>query len=218
MILPYVYKLIHRETGQFYFGYRSKNVYLGLRSIDDLGIKYFTSSKTIKKSFGEFEYSVLAELYTAEYAYDLEQELIREHWGNPLLLNRHYHAEGKDRWRNTGHSEETKKHLSKVRTGYKTNKPAWNAGKTKETDISLRKMSNSLLGNIPWNKNISKDDPRRQTGERNSFFGRKHSEETLIRIKEKAQNRVRKECEYCGKIITPSNYSRWHGKNCKEKL
>lgn len=117
---------------------------------------------------------------------------------------------------NNRHSDETKKKMSEARMGYKTYKPAWNAGKTKETDAALAKMSESLQGKIPWNKNISEDDPRRQAGERNSFFGKTHSEETIIKIREKAKSRISKKCEYCGKLTSPSNHSRWHNNNCKE--
>jgi hypothetical protein len=28
---------------------------------------------------------------------------------------------------------------------------------------------------------------------------------------------LQKICEYCGKSFGPSNYSRWHGDNCKKR-
>ena len=118
---------------------------------------------------------------------------------------------------NNKHTEETKKLLSKVRTGYKTGKPAWNTGKTKDTDESLKKMSNSLLGNIPWNKDIDKNDPRRQTGERNSFFGKTHDVETRAHMSEIAKSRPKYECCYCGKLNNINNHNRWHNDNCKKK-
>lgn len=121
------------------------------------------------------------------------------------------------RFDNVWHSEETKKTISEARLGYKTEKPAWNTGKTKETDLSLAKMSESLLGNIPWNKNISKDDPRILRGEQNGFFGKRHSEKTLDRIREKAKNRMRYDCIHCGASVTQGNLTRWHNDNCKKK-
>ena len=45
-ILPYVYKLTHKETGQFYIGYRKANK---VQSYCDIGIVYFSSSKEIEK-------------------------------------------------------------------------------------------------------------------------------------------------------------------------
>lgn len=58
------------------------------------------------------------------------------------------------RERNGGvwHSEETKKTISKMRKGYKTGKPAWNTGLTKETNTSVAKMAEKRKGTIPWNK------------------------------------------------------------------
>lgn len=56
-------------------------------------------------------------------------------------------------------SEETKKKMSE-------NNGKWNKGLTKETSESIRmgaeKISKKLLGRIPWNKGINKDDPRFQ--------------------------------------------------------
>ena len=217
MILPYVYKLTHKDNNQYYFGYRSRNVILGLASSDDLGIKYFTSSHSIKRDFSKYDFEIVAEFFKSEDAYDVEQELIREHWGNPLLLNKHYHAADKTRWKNTGHSNETRQKMSITRTGYKTGKPAWNTGKTEDTDESLKKMSNSLLGNIPWNKSISADDPRSQSGEKNGFFGKTHNIETKAHLSEVAKNRPKYECCHCGKFNTITNHNRWHNDNCKKK-
>jgi hypothetical protein len=118
---------------------------------------------------------------------------------------------------NNKHSDETRKKLSVARIGYKTGKPSWNTGKTKDTDESLKKMSNSLLGNILWNKSIAEDDPRRQVGERNSFFGKTHDAETKAHLSEVAKNRPKYECCYCGKFNTITNHNRWHNDNCKKK-
>jgi hypothetical protein len=145
MILPYVYRLVHKESGAFYFGYRSKNVTLSLRSEDDLGVKYFTSSRIIRKSFSEYTYEVIAEFFDKNLAYDFEQELIRENWGNPLLLNKHYHAEDKSRWKNDGHSEESKKKMT---------------GKKRSPEFSEYR-SKVMKGRVPWNKGLTKEtDPR----------------------------------------------------------
>ena len=54
MYLAYVYKLTHKFTKEYYYGYRSANIELKLQSVDDLGIHYFTSSTYITESnFGE---------------------------------------------------------------------------------------------------------------------------------------------------------------------
>lgn len=108
-VLPYAYKLVHRETGQFYFGYRFKNK---VRAELDLGIKYFTSSKIVKPKFYEFNFQVLAEFFDAADAYAFEQHLIEENFKNPLILNAHYHKNGGNHFlQKAPHSEESKKKI-----------------------------------------------------------------------------------------------------------
>lgn len=84
---PYVYYGIHSVTKQFYFGYRKNNVELHRTSDQDLPI-YQTSSKEVKPIFEDFVWQILAEFETGEDAYDFEQALIYENWGDPLMLNR----------------------------------------------------------------------------------------------------------------------------------
>lgn len=95
MILPYVYKLVHKTTGQFYFGSRWKNK---VSSSNDLGILYFTSSKYVKPKFDEFDSMIIAEFFNWEDAYIFEQKLIHEHWDNPLKLNMKYHLNETKLW------------------------------------------------------------------------------------------------------------------------
>lgn len=87
--LPYVYQLIHKSTGRFYIGHRRKNVQLGLKSENDLWIKYFSSSKQVElANRDDFEATVVAEFFDPESAIRFEQTLINAAWGNPLLINR----------------------------------------------------------------------------------------------------------------------------------
>jgi hypothetical protein len=89
IVKPYVYRLTHRATGRFYIGFRSKNVKLRRHHSDDLGVKYFTSSREITKStFSEYDSVILGEFDTAEQAYWFEQTSIDENWTNPLLINK----------------------------------------------------------------------------------------------------------------------------------
>jgi len=85
--LPYVYKLVHKETGEFYIGFRCANK---VPANEDLGIKYFTSSKLVKKTFENFECFVLGEFEDKDAAYTFEQNLIKECFSNPLILNKHW--------------------------------------------------------------------------------------------------------------------------------
>jgi hypothetical protein len=80
----YVYTCTHKETGEFYFGYRCANK---VPPIEDLGIYYFTSSKHVKPRFHEFKYEILKEFDNKEDAHKFEQQLIIENKGSPKSLN-----------------------------------------------------------------------------------------------------------------------------------
>lgn len=97
-IYPYVYRLDHPITGEFYIGSRCANK---VPAHLDLGIKYKTSSKYVKPRFTEFTYIIVAEFFDAGSAYDFEQELIHESWGLPGLMNKVCHH-GKLRFSTTG--------------------------------------------------------------------------------------------------------------------
>lgn len=114
---PYVYKLIHKETGQFYIGYRSANI---KPPSEDLSI-YRTSSNLIHEiGFDNFNWQIVAELESADAAYELENVMIEECINDPLCLNRHFTKSGKMHFRRNGpFTEEAKAKLAKSMTGKK---------------------------------------------------------------------------------------------------
>lgn len=182
MILPYVYKLTNKTTGEFYFGYRSKNVTLGLSSGQDLGYSYFTSSKHIKPIFNQFNYEIIAEFYSANDAYDFEQELIKDNFSSTLCLNGHYQKSNeKGRWKNSGHTEETKRKMK---------------GRTR-TDEFKQHRSVIMKGSIPWNKGLTKDtDSRmanlsvaRKLAGNDHQLGTKHSYDRIEKVRDKLTGR-----------------------------
>lgn len=123
MILSYVYKLIHKQTNEFYFGMRFGNIRLNRKSEDDLGIHYQSSSNLVKlRGFENFDYYILAEFFEVSDAFNFEQELIKEHLKHPLCLNQY-----------VAFNNETMFHYT-------------NAGKTKENDPGILKMSKNLSG------------------------------------------------------------------------
>lgn len=85
-IYPYVYKCTHRETGEFYIGYRRANK---LPAVEDLPL-YQTSSKFVRPRFDEFDWEILAEFFDPTDAYRFEQEHIKENWHDPQCLNKMY--------------------------------------------------------------------------------------------------------------------------------
>lgn len=93
-VLPYVYQLVHKETGEFYIGFRYVNVKLNRTSHEDLP-QYKTSSKKVKPVFDQFDWGIIAEFEDRDAAYTYEQQLIYENWSNPLILNQRCHHTGK---------------------------------------------------------------------------------------------------------------------------
>lgn len=87
MYFPYVYIVTSRISGKFYIGMRSANKVVAEQ---DLGIKYFTSSKYVRNNFHEFDTKIIAYFADQLSAFQFENELIKEHWDDPLLLNKHY--------------------------------------------------------------------------------------------------------------------------------
>lgn len=97
--LPYVYRLTNRSTADFYIGYRCANK---KPAEEDIGYHYFSSCKSIKHTFTEYDIEIVAEFFDASAAYDFEQELIFENWGNPKLINAHVVKNGKRQFARRG--------------------------------------------------------------------------------------------------------------------
>ena len=98
--VPYVYICTHKETNQFYIGYREANVKLNRPSHLDLP-EYKTSSTTIRPDFHDYTWTIVAEFFDPSDAYTFEQHLIFDNWKNPLLLNGHYNL-GENQFRVSG--------------------------------------------------------------------------------------------------------------------
>ena len=161
-IYPYVYVCTHKITGHYYIGYRSAN---SVSSDIDLP-KYKTSSLIVKPDFENYNWQILAEFFNGDDAYDFEQQLISEHWNDPLLLNEHHrhHCDGRFKSK-TGRivSDETKEKLRQANLGKKYSpetiekraskrrgKPTWNSGiKTGPQSQERRSaISQALKGKI----------------------------------------------------------------------
>jgi hypothetical protein len=142
--MPYVYKLVHKTTGQFYIGSRYAES-LHLPSHLDLP-QYKTSSKVIRDiGFDNFDWQIIAEFFDGDDAWDYEQELIAENFNDPLILNaRHFHRKGKCRTIGPM-SEETKAKISAAKKGKTTalkGKPSPLRGKPK-TQAHIQKWVES---------------------------------------------------------------------------
>lgn len=94
----YVYKITNKNTNEFYIGGRGCKI----DPINDLGVKYFSSSKILKKMISNlgiesFTFIILNDKYTTwKECYDSEQYMIHSEWGNPLLINKSCYFGKKD--------------------------------------------------------------------------------------------------------------------------
>jgi len=199
--MPYVYMCVHKVTKEFYIGYREHNVKCNKVSSLDI-FSYKTSSKIIKKQFSNFDITIIAEFFCGADAFEFEQNLIKQHWGDPLLLNKHYRLpNGQKRFSsNTGYWKGKKNPAVSVSNSRRT---SWNKGLTKEDprilaasmkidpELSRERFSKSMK---QWHQNHS------VAGENNPMFG----------VKRKTIH-----CDHCNRDIPDANYYRWHGARCK---
>jgi hypothetical protein len=91
----YTYKIIHKSTGQFYFGSRSANIKKKVAPCEDLGKMYFSSSSNLKQMIvdqgvSNFDFTIIYESHDILECYWLEQCLIRDNIKHPNCLNRHF--------------------------------------------------------------------------------------------------------------------------------
>ena len=230
MILPYVYKLTHKETRQFYIGVRYGNKYPALL---DLGKRYWSSSKIVKPKFDEYDICIIAEFFNREDAIDFEQKLIEDNWNDPLILNKAIQVS--KTFRCIGHTDATRLKMSNAKKGKAPNnkgKPMSvetkekiriaNTGK-KHSNETIQKLSQLMTGNT-WG--FQKGNP--------GSTGRPCSDETKKKISNAGKGRIpsaetkkkqslaskgipknKSECPYCKRLFSPVNMSRYHGSKCK---
>ena len=216
--LPYVYRLDHPTTGEFYIGYRSANKKPSYQDLPE----YKTSSKIVKSRFDEFNWTILAEFFIGEDAYDFEQLTIFENWNNPLILNNSCYY-GKARLRNNGHSEETKAKLSAARQGFtfseesKAKISSSHIGKTLSIEHRA-KLCIARIGKSSPNKG-KKSSTETKAKLSAIHFGSKRSDETKASMSawQKGVPKEVVDCPHCSKSGGISNMKRYHFDNCKFK-
>ena len=99
--------------------------------------------------------------------------------------------------------------------------------KLKESWTDERKQ---LIGSIMKGRKWANPSPLKGrkrpdlTGEKNGFYGKTHSPETIARFKEKNKDKIpswigiKMECPYCNRMLDPGNYKQFHGENCRVKF
>ena len=133
--VPYVYICTHKETNQFYIGYRMANVELNIPSHLDLP-EYKTSSTTVRPAWSNYTWTIVAEFFDPSHAYAFEQQMICDNWDNPLLLNSYYRLGEHKQFRNRGGKPSGRKGKPSGKKGIPngpqqnpSSKPAWNKDK-----------------------------------------------------------------------------------------
>jgi hypothetical protein len=187
-ILPYVYICIHKTTEEFYIGYRSANK---VPSSEDLGKVYFTSSKRVKPIFEEFNFYIIAEFFDSNDAYNHEQTLIKDHFNDALCINQHYISPDNFYGKFNPGTTKISREKAKSRMLSEHN-PCYNQSKeTKNKLSSIVSLRNSKL---------TSDEKKLKYGnyaETNGFYKKKHSEDTILILREK-------NTRYEYKLISPS--------------
>jgi len=98
-IPAYVYRLVYKPTGQYYYGYRKANIWYKRMPINDFWVHYFSSSTRVKAmiekhGIADFDHEIIYESTDVESVYWLEQHLIKNNIDNPLVLNKRYVKDG----------------------------------------------------------------------------------------------------------------------------
>jgi hypothetical protein len=119
-------------------------------------------------------------------------------------------------FKNKMHTEETKQKLRKP--------------KTEEQKIKQSlAMKGRFKGRIPHNKGKTFEElygteraaelkeKVKHTGEKNGFYGKKHTEEQRLKKSKEKLASPKKLCYHCNTEIDAMNYGRWHGDRCKHK-
>ena len=151
--------------------------------------------RDVVKKYPNYEVQVLKSDLSREDACELEQILIsyygRKDLGKGSLVNL---TDGGDGLINM--SQHIKDKISKAKKG----KKGWNKGIPMSEETKL-KMSNSRKGVTPWNKGKKRTEETRRkisesainrykNAENNPFYGKKHSDETIERLRKTNTKRL----------------------------
>lgn len=228
----------------------SGKYYIGRHSTTNLDDGYIGSGKWIcqMKDVSNLIVEILEFTDTFEELVELEGKYLSEHINHPANMNFNNQpvgfATGELNWNTTPEgrafkreqrlgksfeelyglerSLEIKEKISKARTGDKRGS-AWNSGLDK-SDPRIEAASLRISESIQtWMDSLTTSERKEKfgnEGEKNGFYGRQHSQETIKHLQQTQQNirkKNRKVCEYCQRDFDVQNYARYHGNKCKLK-
>jgi hypothetical protein len=191
--MPYVYMCTHKETGNFYIGYRESN-----RLPSHLDFPFYkTSSTIVSNNFDNYDWIIIAEFFRGNDAYDAEQQLIFENWNSPLLLNKSCFF-NKKRFKCESISDSHKQSIRTAQTGKVLSEDTKEKIRKKRllqvtTDETKDKISKSLVGNSRSKKPRSENTKQKikeslaKTYQEKpkvlGMLGKTHSEETKEKMR-----------------------------------
>jgi hypothetical protein len=202
-----IYKTTNLVNGKFYIGKHNqrKNSFDG----------YYGSGTLLKKAIKKYGKDnfvrVTLFMFDNEYdAYQQEIKVINENLSNPLCYNLRSGGTGRN-------------YNSTKQSSYLQQKSAltrWNDPEqynTMKVERQTRYESNAgkvIIENIANSVKALWNDPAYI----NKQSATRSSEKYREMLSEKAKNRERFKCTYCGGMFQPSHLIRWHNDNCKFNL
>jgi len=217
--MAYVYKHIRLDTGEtFYIGI-GKYLSRAFSKKQRNNHWYNITNKT------DYIVEILEENLSWEEACKKEKEYIKLFGRIDLktgnLVNKTSGGDGV-----SGHSDElknvlrtynlgkvlTEEHKLKISNTLKGKTLTETHKKNLSKSLSLRKLSDE------HKEKISNSMKNKFSGDKNPNYGKKLSESTIEKLREKAKNRKKIECNICGKIIDIGSYKRYHLNKCKNVL
>lgn len=113
------------------------------------------------------------------------------------------------------HSEETKQKMRISQKGKSIGRKLSIETKAKISKAQKGKSKPSFSEQHKRNISLNHHDV---SGSNNPMYDKRHSEETINLLSEKAKNRKKYECPHCSMLVTAGNFKRWHGDNCKMRI
>ena len=182
-IKPYVYWIKNIPTGIKYIGLRYKNVKLQLTPNQDLGKQYFSSGKLkeeFKKNPNDFKIKLIATFDTIEEAVNYELTKTKKIYKDKRYANI-------SSFPAVLHTDEVRSKMSKAHIGKKRSIKSRKNMSVAQSNRSIehnKKLSNSL-------KLFREKNPLYNVGEANSFYGKKHNEETKKKMSKALKGKPR---------------------------
>jgi hypothetical protein len=202
----YVYKITHRDTGQFYYGSRKTNQSHNRMPNDDLWVHYFTSSSKVKELVNQqgkdaFDTQIIFTFGDYDVCYWYEQLMIFSSKGTTLCMNIHCvdPNTGNYAWSAAGKTKSAE-HRAKIGKAHK--------GKhvTNDTRTLLSQARSKTVASAETRKKMSESRKGSNTGEANPMFGKTWSDAHKAKIREQMKGEKN------------PNYGKTHTDEAKAKM